>query len=59
MSDKIFDAAFYRKRAEEARESAANASTPEHREGYLRLATAWLRVAEVVEAEQPRRSNRN
>jgi hypothetical protein len=50
--DEIFNAAFYRRRADEARESAAKASTPEHREGYLELAAAWKRLAEEAEAER-------
>jgi mannose/cellobiose epimerase-like protein (N-acyl-D-glucosamine 2-epimerase family) len=49
MVDEIYNAAFYRHQADVARESAARASTPGHREEFLRLAAEWDRLADAEE----------
>jgi hypothetical protein len=49
MYDVIYDAAFYRKQAESARQCAANASTCKRRELFLKLAAEWDRLADVAE----------
>jgi hypothetical protein len=45
MGEPAYDAAYYRKQANEARQSSASAISPEFRVGYLVLAEKWDRVA--------------
>lgn len=58
MTDEIFNAAFYRQRAKEARQSSASAPTAELRDGYMELAAAWDRQAALTEAEDMRTAQR-
>jgi hypothetical protein len=45
----VYNAAFYRKQADDARQSAARASTSWHRDEYLKLAAGWDRLADSSE----------
>ena len=49
------DAEMFRKQAEECRQMAARAINPDEREGWLKLAADWLRLAERAESRRPPR----
>jgi uncharacterized protein Yka (UPF0111/DUF47 family) len=49
MRERVYTVAYYRKQAEEARQSAAMATAEEKRQGYLNLATSWDKLADDME----------
>jgi hypothetical protein len=57
--DLIYDADFYRKRAEEARQNAVKAISRERRDEYLGLAIEWDQLAADVEANSSEKAGRS
>jgi len=49
------DAEMFRKQAEECRQMAARAINPHDKEGWLKLAADWLKLAERAESRRPPR----
>jgi hypothetical protein len=49
MVGEIYDAAFYRNQADQARQSASQASIAKDREEFLKLAAEWGRLADAAE----------
>ena len=50
MTEPQYNVAYYREQAEEARQSASKALTRESRDGYLKLAADWEKLADDIEA---------
>ena len=50
MTEAQYNVAYYREQAEEARQSASKAVTRDSRDGYLKLAADWEKLAEDIEA---------
>ena len=49
MADETYTAAYYREQAVEARQSADKAVTQGNRDGYLKLAADWDRLADEID----------
>ena len=49
MAEQTYTSAYYRQQAENARQSAARATKVEYREGYLKLAATWDRLADEMD----------
>ena len=54
MTDRSYTAVYYREQAEDARQSAAKAMTQENRDGYLKLAADWDRLADEIDKVKAR-----